>query len=148
MTLEPPTVAHLPRRAGWPEHLHACIAARLGQPFAWGRHDCCLFAADCVAAITGADPAADLRGRYATASSAQRLLVAFGGLAALARRRLGAEISVQAVWPGDVGISLAGLLQTPLLAVWSGTNWLAPAATGLQPVAAPAIAFGVGHGHG
>lgn len=44
--------------------LPAFLASRKGQPFAWGKNDCCLFAADAVQAITGVDIAADFRGKY------------------------------------------------------------------------------------
>lgn len=43
-------------------------------PFAWGRHDCLMWCADCAAAITGRDPAARLRGRYKTAAGARRVM--------------------------------------------------------------------------
>ena len=58
----------------WPRTLNALIEERRAASFAWGAHDCCLFAADGVRATTGADPAADLRGRYRTALGAARLI--------------------------------------------------------------------------
>lgn len=51
-------------------YLHA---ARL-RPFAYGRHDCCLFAADAVDAMTGVDIAAAWRGRYTTLRGGLRVL--------------------------------------------------------------------------
>lgn len=49
--------------------------ARLGDyleqvretPFRWGRHDCAMFSAGAVQAMTGVDPAPEMRGRYSTA---------------------------------------------------------------------------------
>ncbi len=58
----------------WPERLLACIEAARARPFAWGQQDCALFAADCVRAMTGADPAAAFRGRYACARGAYAIL--------------------------------------------------------------------------
>jgi hypothetical protein len=52
------------RVEGWRGRLTAYLAASAGWPFEWGRHDCALFAADCIQAMTGDDPAADFRGRY------------------------------------------------------------------------------------
>ena len=54
----------------WRQQLDALIASRMAAPFAWGAHDCCLFAADAVLAQTGEDPAAEFRGTYASAAEA------------------------------------------------------------------------------
>ena len=62
------------RRHDWPARLAATIAAGQTRDFRYGEHDCCLFAADCIAAVLGDDPAAAWRGRYAT--EAQGLAVA------------------------------------------------------------------------
>lgn len=45
-----------------------------GEPFVPGRHDCALFAAGAVDAMTGEDFAADYRGRYKTLAGGYRLL--------------------------------------------------------------------------
>lgn len=60
----------------WPRRLDEAIAVARVQRFAWGRHDCCLFAADCVLAITGEDPAAAWRGQYDNAAAGYALLTA------------------------------------------------------------------------
>lgn len=41
--------------------------------FEWGRHDCCLFAADWVRECLGVDPAAAVRGNYSSALGAGRV---------------------------------------------------------------------------
>jgi hypothetical protein len=64
----------VPRLPDWPERLAALVEARRHTPFAWGMHDCGLFAADAVLACTGTDPAAHLRGRYASEAEAEALL--------------------------------------------------------------------------
>ncbi len=53
-----------PRVPGWPERLAAVIEAARTRPFAWGQHDCCLFAADCIKAMTSLDLAHLWRGTY------------------------------------------------------------------------------------
>lgn len=59
------------RKHSWPEDLHAFFEARRGEPFAWGKNDCCLFAADAIQAMTGADVAADYRSlSYSTEADA------------------------------------------------------------------------------
>ena len=63
----------------WPSRLAACIEAARCRPFVWGEHDCCLFACDCVAAMTGVDPAARFRGGYGDAAGARQALRRYGG---------------------------------------------------------------------
>lgn len=76
------------RLSNWPRLLSDHIEARTETPFAWGTHDCLLWAASCVAAITGKDPAADLRGTYHTAIGAYRLIKYAGGFEQLIESRL------------------------------------------------------------
>jgi len=61
------------RCSDWPERLNAVIEAARHRPFAWGAHDCALFAADAIRAMTGIDPAHDWRGRYHGMRAAVRL---------------------------------------------------------------------------
>lgn len=64
--------------ADWRTRLDGFLAAAARRPFAWGRHDCCLFAADWVLEIAGVDPAAAFRGRYTTPRGALRALKRYG----------------------------------------------------------------------
>lgn len=66
-----PLVVRLPH---WRSALSKCIEEALQRPFEWGRHDCALFAADAVLAMTGVDPAEGWRGRYSTPRGAIRVL--------------------------------------------------------------------------
>jgi len=53
----------LQRTTHWAtRELHDFLLARAETPFAWGTNDCCLFAADAIAAMTGVDIAVDFRG--------------------------------------------------------------------------------------
>lgn len=55
----------LPRQKHWATRAyHNFLLSRAKTPFAWGQHDCALFAADGIQAITGVDIAADFRGKY------------------------------------------------------------------------------------
>ena len=56
----------------WPSLLHSYLESRRTTPFAYGTHDCCLFAAGAVAAMTGIDPAASFRNHYHSAFGATR----------------------------------------------------------------------------
>ena len=113
--------------------LEALLKARREQAFAWGSNDCCMWAADVVQAVTGTDPAADLRGRYSTEGEAHSVIDAAGGLAALAAARLGPEVPVLCARAGDVG-----LLQQPdgteALAACLGPHWQAVTPAGLWTV--------------
>lgn len=92
------------RRKDWPERLMATLDSLRGQPFAWGRNDCCLFAAACIQAVTGLDVAGSYRGRYA---SEEEALALTGGdvqafVARMAQQHGFAEISPARAMRGDV----------------------------------------------
>ncbi|MDZ4094525.1 MAG: hypothetical protein U1D35_06395 [Paracoccaceae bacterium] len=69
-----------PRRADWQPRLIEYLARIARQPLKYGTHDCALFAAGAVEAMTGADPAARWRGRYSTVRGGLRHLRAAGYL--------------------------------------------------------------------
>lgn len=58
------------RHQDWEERLSLYLDRVADQPFSWGEHDCALFSADCVKAMTGGDPAEAYRGKYDTARGA------------------------------------------------------------------------------
>ena len=115
------------RLRDWQSRLDATIAAHRAMPFAWGAHDCALFAADCVQAVTGTDPAADLRGKYRTEAGAARHIKRLGGMEAIADARLGARVPVLMAQVGDVALIGA---DAPHFAVCAGQHWLAAALDG------------------
>jgi hypothetical protein len=120
------------RLPDWSARLQALVARRLTAPFVWGSNDCGLFAADNKLALTGVDPAADLRGRYASEREARRLLRPLGGLVRVACARFGPEVPPELAQRGDVGLCVNE--RRVLLAVCNGDHWLAPAAHGLVPL--------------
>lgn len=61
----------------WETRLLSFLLSRRHTPFAWGGHDCSLFACDAVLAMTGVDIAADFRGRYTTKAGAYKVVKAF-----------------------------------------------------------------------
>jgi hypothetical protein len=110
----------------WQSNLQALIAERDRASFAWGKNDCGLFAADAVLAITGNDPAADLRGTYDTEQQANALLE--DGIIVVGDARFGERIRPSLAQVGDIG-----LVDTPngfAFAVCGGSQWLAPARDG------------------
>lgn len=66
------------RIGDWEQALSAYLAECEGRAYGYGEHDCALFAAGAVAAITGVDPAATYRGRYCSRWSGDELLDAEG----------------------------------------------------------------------
>lgn len=69
-----PILERIARQHNWRSALAAEVERHRLVPFAWGRADCALFAADCVLAMTGVDLAADFRGRYRTAGGSVRAI--------------------------------------------------------------------------
>lgn len=85
------------------------IADRMGTPFAWLAHDCIIFAADWVAAKTGHDPMADMRGK--SFKQSLRQLQAEGGFKASADMRLGESVPPLYARVGDVVLVRSGSRQ-------------------------------------
>jgi hypothetical protein len=137
--------ASLTTPSAWRQRLGVLIQDRMTTPFEWGSQDCCLWAADCVLAVSGVDYAAPFRGRYSTAAGALEMLLAAGGLVALADQ-VGPRISALMASFGDIGI--VQLEDRQLLAVCAGEVWLAPAAAGLaaRPLPEALVAWRVAHG--
>jgi hypothetical protein len=105
------------RRPDWRERLAHLFAQRACDAFAWGRNDCTIFAADAVQALTGADPAAHLRGTYGCAIAARR--AARQHLAALLCASCGAPPAATPTHLQDILRALCDLLLprcAPLLA--------------------------------
>lgn len=62
------------RLPDWKSRLIAYLAEAAHKPFQPGVHDCALFSAGAVLAMTGVDFAADWRGRYTTLNGGLRVL--------------------------------------------------------------------------
>lgn len=86
----------------WESILYAQIESFNAKKFAWGTHDCCTFAADCVKAITGTDKMASYRGGYKSALTAARKLEKAGGLEKAITAELGDPIAPLLAQRGDV----------------------------------------------
>ena len=113
------------------------------RPFAWGRHDCALFAAGAVLTLTGHDPAADARGAYTTEWGALRWLKRQGmTLRELAAQRLGEPRPVLLARRGD----LVWLPDPGALGVCLGHDCAFPGPAGLEfrPLADCACCWRIG----
>ena len=92
------------RRDDWASRLISVIDAADNKPFAWGKQDCALFAADCVQAMTGEDFAAPFRGRYDTALGSMRALkmMGYASLEEYVIAVLGEPVNANTAGRGDV----------------------------------------------
>lgn len=79
------------RVASWESLLFGLVGVAARRAFQWGRHDCAMFAADAVEAMTLADPARAWRGTYRDESGARALIANAGGLDRLATQGLEIE---------------------------------------------------------
>jgi hypothetical protein len=116
------------RLVDWQLRYAAFMQERAAMPFAWGVNDCALFAADCVLAITGRDPAAALRGTYDDALGAARRIEELGGLQAAASAALGEPVAPGFASVGDVVLAMNEGRE--LLMVCNGTSAIGPAEGG------------------
>ena len=119
------------RLEDWPERLAAYVDARRSALFVWGEHDCVLFAAGAIEAITGVDVAADARGGYSTGPQALRWLDD-RPLEAVVTRRLGQPVSGAFAQRGDVALVTSDYPGFDhALAVVLGPHLAVPGARGL-----------------
>ena len=68
------------RNEFWLASLEAYLASKMYQPFEWGVHDCALFAAGAIQAMTGMDVASSYRGKYSDESGAYEVLEKVTGI--------------------------------------------------------------------
>lgn len=93
------------RLPDWRARLTVYVTASPAPVFAYGRHDCALFAAGAVMAMTGQDFAAGYRGRYTTLRGGLCMLrrAGFDDHVALAAAHLPSCHPSQAM-PGDLAV--------------------------------------------
>lgn len=138
----------LQRLPDWPLRLDALVSTRLHAPFCWGVHDCALFAADAVLALTGRDLAAGLRGLGVR--QALRHVRSAGGMCHLVPDILPPLTHTALAVEGDIALveQPARGLKRLALGVVVGNAVLGPARTGLAsvPMHCAVQCWGVGHG--
>lgn len=132
------------RLKNWASRFDALVESVRAAPFVWGSHDCCMWAAASVVALTGCDPAASLRGTYSSELGAARALARVGGLAG-AGALCGVCIDSKRAIVGDVArVTWPDGVES--LGVCSGAAWLCVGDFGLVmfPLTAALSAWGVG----
>jgi len=144
------------RRDHWEVLLHQAIEAARRRPFAWGDHDCCLWAGRVVETLTGADHWSGWAGGYSDPKTALRALRARGltGPESVARHYLGpplrllltaqrGDVVLAEVESGEAG---AETVVAPALGVCVGKACAFPGPDGLAfvPLRGCALAWPVG----
>ena len=141
--------APTPRLEDWPGRLAGFFASRALTPFAWGRNDCCSFAAAAVEAMTGVDPSRAWRAYRGPRGAAARL-AATGGVAgvieAAASRHGWPEIAVAYARRGDcVLIGIEGRYSLAIVAMDGREAWGPGGASVIaQPVLRASRAWSIG----
>lgn len=132
------------RLKNWPSRFAALVDRSRALPFAWGSHDCCLWAASAVLALTGNDPGAAWRRTYRTGRAALHILESIGGLEG-AGALMGASIAPPRAGEGDIGL-VTWSCGTKSLAVRSTNAWMCAGDAGLVDLSLDAAthAWGVG----
>ncbi len=106
----------------WKSRLAAFLTASAAQPYAIGHHDCALFAAGAVMAVTGHDPGDAFRGRYRSKTGGLRLVRAAGHTDHIAVFAAALEeIAPSFAAPGDVAVVMHPQ-DGPLLGVVQGES--------------------------
>lgn len=126
----------LTRREDWPSRLAAALEEARDKPFRWGSHDCGLFAADCVLAMTGTDPAALYRGQYDDEAGARETMqrLSGGGLRAAWTAALGPAMNnVRMAKRGDVVLVEVGGVEATGVVVGSRVACLSEAGLAMVP---------------
>lgn len=86
------------RVIGWEQRLDAALAD--SRPFAWRESDCCTFAARCIEAVTGGNPAASMQ--YVDWFGAGRILRRYGGVEGVATKLFGPSKPALCAGRGDL----------------------------------------------
>ena len=123
------------KKIDWQQSLLEEFKAASGRPFVWGESDCCLFAADCVMAQSGIDPAASYRGSYDSALGARKALLRQHGDIEAAFAAVLQEVTPALVQRGDV-VTFDGPLGVTAGIYWAGSIW-AMSESGLIQLTAP-----------
>jgi hypothetical protein len=71
-------IAPVARLPDWRPRFSSYLIETAFKPFNWGEHDCALYPANGVMAMTGVDLAGEFRGRYSTEIGAVRALKKYG----------------------------------------------------------------------
>lgn len=124
---------------GWQKRFWAYLAAAREKPFAWGAHDCVMFATGAIDAVMGTDYYAQalVRYPYSTEAGAMGLMQQFGGITGLVESFLAPHVNWGQLTQGDVVLAMPTMLHgtaMETLCVHDGQQLVAAAPKGIQIV--------------
>jgi hypothetical protein len=133
------------RPDNWPALLWRFVQDRQSTPFAWGAHDCCLFAADWVRELHGIDLAVGIRGKYTTALGAARIVGHGFSLASFVGDRMAehgfAKIPVRMASRGDMVAAHVGAYSRLCIGLVVDHRAAFPAPAGLMTIPLNQVAY-------
>jgi len=118
------------RRVDWVSRLWDTMNVWHSANFDYGHHDCCLFAARCIDAITGTDREKELLTQYHDERTAMRFIAKSGGIVPAISERLGEPVDGYCARRGDV--CLVPTENGDGVGVCVGTTVAVAAETGLE----------------
>lgn len=104
------------RTPDWRPRLVAFLEEVRTRPFAYGSHDCALFVAGAVAAMTGFDAAAGFRGQYSTMTGGLKLIAGADHVQMV--RSLFESVPSAFAQVGDIAV--IGEIGVPALGIFEG----------------------------
>lgn len=129
------------RRKDWVSRLLAVVDDAQGRPFEWGQHDCCLFAARCIDAVTGSDWAVDLELWYWDESTALAYIKAEGSIRASVSRRFGEPVAPLLARRGDLVLVDSPIGEAVTVCVGPSLVGAAPSGLTVLPLSAGLCAW-------
>ncbi len=129
------------RRKDWVSRLLAVVDDAQGRPFEWGQHDCCLFAARCIDAVTGSFWAGSLDACYQDEATALAYIKAEGGIRASVSRRFGDPVPPLLARRGDLVLVDSPLGEAVTVCVGPSLVGAAPSGLTVLPLSAGLCAW-------
>ncbi len=129
------------RRRDWVSRLLAVVDDAQGRPFEWGQHDCCLFAARCIDAMTGSDWEGDLATCYQDEASALAYIKAERTIRESVSRRFGDPVAPLLARRGDLVLIDSPLGEAVTVCVGPSLVGAAPSGLTVLPLSAGLCAW-------
>lgn len=132
--------ARMDKLPDWQPRFWAALRVAQDKPFVWGEHDCILFGAGILDAMTGGDFVARVKAKYVYASASEAARLTPNGLQPLIEEFLGPALHPSCLTMGDLVLCAWGKRES--LCVHDGMQIIGPEDIGLGRVAYSAAIAG------